>query len=224
MKKVVLIFKYALMTMLLLSCVISLTAQSENSFKTIKIGEQVWMAKNLNVVNFRNGDLIPQAKTNEEWLQAAKERKPAWSYYNNNPDNGDRYGKLYNWYAVNDPRGLAPEGWKVPSFDDMTVLIEYIDSNLAGFFDDNKTGRIMKSTSGWVNNGNGTNESDFSALPGGWRYAEGSFFSVGEDGHWWSSTGIDVVYAWALRLDHDGDHVIRIGKFKGDGLSVRCFR
>ena len=83
----------------------------------ITIGRQVWMTENLNVDKFRNGDPISHAKTDEEWVKAGENGSPAWSHYDNDPANGEKYGKLYNWYAVNDSRGLAPEGWKIPSDD-----------------------------------------------------------------------------------------------------------
>src|SRR5712675_951158 len=86
-----------------------------NSYKTVRIGTQEWMAENLNVSHFKNGDEIPEAKTNEEWKKASDEHKPAWCNYDNDLMNGKKYGKLYNWYAVNDPRGLTPNGWHVPS-------------------------------------------------------------------------------------------------------------
>jgi uncharacterized protein (TIGR02145 family) len=109
-------------------------------YKSVKIGNQTWMTENLNVERFRNGDLIPQAKTNVEWEKAGKEGKPAWCYYDNDPKNGAKYGKLYNWYAVNDPRGLAPIGWHIPTDTEWTTL----DNQLG---DD--AGKKMKSTSGW---------------------------------------------------------------------------
>ena len=93
----------------------------------IKIGEQIWMNTNLNVSKFQNGDPIKEAKTKEEWVRANTDRKPAWCYYNNNSQNGLTYGKLYNWYAINDPRGLAPKGWHIPSKSDWDELIEYIE-------------------------------------------------------------------------------------------------
>lgn len=71
----------------------------------VKIGDQIWMTRNLNVDKFCNGDPIPETKTNEEWIKAGENGKPAWCYYDNDPANGEKYGKLYNWYAVNDPRG-----------------------------------------------------------------------------------------------------------------------
>jgi len=85
------------------------------TFDIVVIGSQTWMAENLNVSHFLNGDPIPHVQTNEEWLKAAENRRPAWCYYNNDPVNGKKYGKLYNWFAVNDSRGLAPPGWHIPT-------------------------------------------------------------------------------------------------------------
>ena len=90
---------------------------------TIRIGSQTWAVANLNVNTFRNGDTIPEASTNKEWVAAGESGKPAWCYYNNDPANGPKFGKLYNWYAVNDPRGLAPVGWTLSGDADWTKLI-----------------------------------------------------------------------------------------------------
>ena len=109
-------------------------------YKTVTIGTQVWMKENLNVSTFRNGDSIPEAKTEEEWRAAGDAKQPAWCYYDNDPKNGEKYGKLYNWYAVNDSRGLAPAGYHVPTDEEWSVLI--------GFLGDD-AGKKMKSTSGW---------------------------------------------------------------------------
>ena len=79
-------------------------------YKTVKIGGQEWMAENLNVSKFRNGDIIPHAKSNAEWKAAGEKKQPAWCYYENDPSNGVKYGKLYNWYAVRDPRGVGTTG------------------------------------------------------------------------------------------------------------------
>lgn len=108
--------------------------------QTITIGTQVWMTKNLDVATFRNGDSIPQAKTNEEWVNAGINKQPAWCYYDNDPANGAKYGKLYNWYAVNDPRGLAPVGYHIPSDAEWTKLGDFLGSD---------AGTKMKSKSGW---------------------------------------------------------------------------
>jgi uncharacterized protein (TIGR02145 family) len=110
--------------------------------QTITIGTQVWMTKNLDVATFRNGDPIPQAKTNEEWTKAGENKQPAWCYYENDPANGAKYGKLYNWYAVNDSRGLAPVGYHIPSDAEWTKLTDF----LGGI---GVAGAEMKSKSGW---------------------------------------------------------------------------
>jgi uncharacterized protein (TIGR02145 family) len=118
---------------------VSQVAQT-GSYKSIKIGNQTWMTSNLNVSTFRNGEAIPEAKTDEEWRRARENKQPAWCYYDNDPKNGIKYGKLYNWYAVNDPRGLAPAGWHVPSDAEWTTLEDQLG---------NDAGKKMKSTSGW---------------------------------------------------------------------------
>ena len=94
--------------------------------QTVIIGTQTWTSLNLDVVAFRNGDVIPQVKTNEEWEVAGNNKQAAWCYYDNDPANGPKYGKLYNWYAVNDPRGLAPTGWHVPTDEEWTVLSTFL--------------------------------------------------------------------------------------------------
>ncbi|MBM3399551.1 MAG: hypothetical protein FJY15_03185, partial [Bacteroidetes bacterium] len=160
------------------------TSGSTGSVKMeeVKIGTQTWMAKNLDVSTFRNGDAIPEAKTAEEWKAYTAATEAAWCYYDNNPENGKIYGKLYNWYAVNDPRGLAPKGWHIPTDKEWTSLTNYY---LGGI---NIAGAKMKSKTGWDNNGNGTNSSGFNGLPGGNRNFNGTFINVGKDGYWWSST------------------------------------
>jgi len=124
--------------------------------KSVKIDNQVWMAENLNVGNFRNGDPVPEARTEEEWERAGKEGKPAWCYYENKIENGVLYGKLYNWYAVTDPRGLAPPGWHVPTDAEWRQVTLFLGGEDAA-------GTKMKSPSGWTHDGNGTNVSGFRA-------------------------------------------------------------
>ena len=110
--------------------------------QTVKIGTQVWTTKNLNVSTFRNGDTIPEVKTNEEWIEAARIQQPAWCYYENDSMNGAKYGKLYNWYAMNDTRGLAPIGYHIPSDVEWKTLVDFIGK-------ESDAGKKMKSTSGW---------------------------------------------------------------------------
>ena len=108
----------------------------------IKIGTQTWSTKNLDVSKFRNGEAIPLAKTNAEWELAGQNQQPAWCYYENKGENGTKYGKLYNWFAVMDARGLAPNGYHIPSDAEWTILTDYLGG-------DSIAGAKMKSTSGW---------------------------------------------------------------------------
>ena len=114
---------------------------SINYAQTFTIGTQVWMTKNLDVSTFRNGDPILQAKTDEEWEKAGENKQPAWCYYENDPANGAKYGKLYNWYAVIDSRGLAPVGYHIPSHEEwLKLYYDYLGLD---------AGTKMKSKSGW---------------------------------------------------------------------------
>lgn len=190
----------------------------EEANPEVTIGQQVWMTKNLDVSTFRNGDPIPQAKTDEEWVKAGENQQPAWCYYENDPANGAKYGKLYNWYAVNDKRGLAPEGYHVPTDAEWTQLTDYLGLGL------DVAGKKMKSTSGWIENGNGSNESGFNGLPGGGRDHIGSFRYRGSIGYWWSASELNTGNAYARSLNHDGDYLPRGGDNKDGGFSVRCLR
>ena len=98
----------------------------------VQFGSQTWMARNLDVINFRNGDPIPQAISNEAWKAAGKQGKPAWCYYNNDSTTRSKYGRMYNWYAVNDSRGLAPQGWHIPSNQEWIALEEFVGLANAG--------------------------------------------------------------------------------------------
>ena len=193
---------------------------SEN-LAEIKIGTQTWATKNFDVSVFRNGDTIPEAKTNEEWIKAGEEGKPAWCYYNNDPENGKKYGKLYNWYTVNDPRGLAPKGWHVPIDSEWTTLINYLGG-------DSVAGIKMKSTSGWNDyngaTGNGTNTSGFAGSPGGYLDPNGRFNSIGIAGVWWSSSEGTPDYAWSCALYYDNGPASRGLDSKFHGYSVRVLR
>lgn len=221
MKKISLILSAVVMTAMMLSSFGGGASKEEGASKEVTIGKQVWMTQNLNVDKFRNGDPIPEAKTDEEWRKAGENGEPAWCYYNNNPDNGDRYGKLYNWYAVNDPRGLAPEGWKIPSDEDWSRLADFLGG-------ESVAGTKMKSTDFWADykgkSGNGTNESGFSGLPGGGRSSSGTFDDIGKGGYWWSSTELSATNAWHRNLIYLTGNVYRNSYGKMFGFSVRCLR
>jgi uncharacterized protein (TIGR02145 family) len=203
----------ALMVYMLFSDTIS----SQNIYKTVKIEKLEWMVENLNVSFFRNGDPIPEARTNEEWLNAGKGAKPAWCYYENKIENGNKYGKLYNWYAVNDPRGLAPEGWHVSSDAEWRQVTDFLGGEDAA-------GTKMKNSHGWNQDGNGTNESGFTGLPGGCRDLNGKFGYIDNIGYWWSSTEKDTTLAWYRCIDKSPYYVYRTYYYKQNGLSVRCIK
>jgi uncharacterized protein (TIGR02145 family) len=213
--KILTLYTLCIIALILQSCGDS-TSPTSDANQTVNIGTQVWTSKNLDVSTYRNGDPIRHASTPAEWLDAVNKEEGAWCYYSNDPKNGEIYGKLYNWYAVNDPRGLAPEGYHIPSDAEWSVLTEYLGENNAGF--------KMKSTSGWSNGGNGDNSSGFNGLPGGYCYYNGSFNYVTQNGLFWSSSGSNTYDAWSLILYDDNTLVDRSSNYKNNGLSVRCLR
>jgi uncharacterized protein (TIGR02145 family) len=209
MKNNNLIFKFFLLSAILFS--------SSGYAQTVTIGNQVWTSKNLNVATYRNGDVIPQVRDKAAW---SKLTTGAWCYYKNDASNGTKYGKLYNWYAVNDPRGLAPNGYHIPTDAEWTRLNDYLGER-------SEAGKKMKSTSGWYDNGNGTNSSGFSGLPCGYRFKDGNFQGVGDVIYLWSSSedGTDGYNgAWCLRLFYADDSAEQIAPHKRLGFPVRCLR
>jgi uncharacterized protein (TIGR02145 family) len=214
----------------LLAITKKILSEIKPQYDSIKIGNQEWMTRNLDVDRFRNGDFIPHIESDKEWEKAGEKAQPAWCYYDNNPENGNKYGKLYNWYAVNDSRGLAPEGWHVPSDDEWTSLVEYLNGK-------DIAGHKMKSFEGWEEwednygeiHGNGDNSSGFNAFPGGYRSDDDSFNLVRSTAFFWSATENDGSNAWNRYLSH-GNGIVRRGIYgnydlnKSVGASVRCLR
>lgn len=183
----------------------------------VKIGDQVWMTQNLDVGVFRNGDTLRHATTDAEWDSATHRGEPVWCYYNNDASNAASFGRLYNWYAVTDPRGLAPTGYHVPSDAEWQALVVFLGG-------DQDAGGSLKSSYGWSNNGNGTNSSGFFAMPGGSRRYDGNFSYFGSFGNWWSATADDSTYAWARNMASADYDVNRYSLHKTKGLSVRCVK
>jgi len=186
------------------------------SYPTVTIGGQVWMQKNLNVCKYRNGDDIPQVQDQTAW---AALKTGAWCYYENKTTNGTVYDKLYNWYAVKDPRGLAPAGYHIPTDAEWTTLTTFLGGELVA-------GKKMKAVTGWpfypgVTN---TNSSGFSGLPGGYRDTW-RFETLTYGGNWWSASEVDTVHAWYRNLSYaDDGYVIRNSTNKVNGFSVRCLK
>ena len=184
---------------------------------TVTFGTQKWMAKNLEVTDFKNGDPIRYAKNRDEWDEASDEGEPVWCYYNSDPANGVKYGKLYNWFAVTDPRGLAPAGWHVATDAEWASLAAYLGG-------EKTAGTQMKSTTGWSGNGNGTNSSGFNALPAGTRPTYGDDFNLGDYGTFWTATPEDGKNAKTYSLSYMDGVLLKSYENKARGYSVRCIK
>lgn len=188
-----------------------------NVYQTVQIGDQLWMAENLRTSRFVNGDPIPLVMENAAWAQLAT---PAWCNYGNNSANDAIYGKLYNWFAVADPRGLCPDGWHVPTDEEWSTLREFLGGQAVA-------GGKMKTTTGWeLPNTGATNESGFSALPAGYRwFNDGTFTGLTFYAGWWTATPFDVDNAWYYFATHTSAGLSRNYTFgKRRGFSVRCIR
>lgn len=186
-----------------------------DNYKKVKIGSQTWMTENLDVSKFRNGESIPKAASIEEWIAAGKKRRPVWCYYENDSKNGSNYGKLYNYYALIDPRGLAPEGWRIPKAKDWKNLEAKLGEN---------PGEKMKSNSGWESDGNGTNESQFTGRPGGYRGNDGKFYFKGQNGYWWILSESNAKNVVCRNLNFKYNFLINLTATKETGFSVRCIK
>jgi uncharacterized protein (TIGR02145 family) len=221
--------------------VILLNVHLVNAQGDVKIGTQIWTSKNLDVSTFRNGEAIPEAKNAEEWAKVSENEKPAFCYYNFDTINRKVYGKLYNWYAVNDPRGLAPYGWHIPDDSEWTELIEILGGeDLAAIKLKSNTGwseivgeKIagfkMSAKDGWKKgkkSGNGNNKSGFNGVPGGCMN-DGEYFELTKTAYWWSSKQWDTGLAWCRYIDNDcfgQSHVVSKRVNESNFLSVRCIK
>jgi uncharacterized protein (TIGR02145 family) len=194
-----------------------------NIYITVKIGDQWWMAENLKVTHYHNGDAIPNVTDGEEWLNLSSD---AYCSYDNADSNIAIYGLLYNWFAVEDSQNIAPAGWHVPSDDEWQVLVDYLGGDAVAGGKMKATGTIEAGDGLWYEPNDGaTKESGFSALPGGYRYgSNGAFYDVGSYAYVWSSTEIYSNLAWYRYLDYRSSDIYRLYSSKHYGLSVRCVR
>jgi len=183
----------------------------------VVIGTQKWTNRNLNVSTYRNGVAIPQVTDPTAWAGLTT---GAWCYYNNDPTTEATYGKLYNWYAVNDSRKLAPLGYHIPSDTEWTTLINYLGgSGIAG-------GKIKETgLSHWLTpNTEATNESAFTALPAGFRYFDGISYNIGKYSHFWSSFELDTTDAYGIVSFFDSSSMLNSSSDKKNGFSVRLIK
>lgn len=197
------------------SAISQVTDIDGNEYTTYTVGNYVWTVTNLNVERYRNGDPIPQVQDTKEW---ASLKTGAWCWFENNTENGKIYGKLYNWYAVNDPRGLAPQGWHIPSEEEWDALIEHFGGK-------EEAGAKLKNYEIWESpNLGATYTCKFKALPGGFRQKNGEFYGTGKYGGFWMSTVNDEGLAWAAYMNNYLKDIFLNPYDKNVGLSVRLVK
>jgi uncharacterized protein (TIGR02145 family) len=213
----------------------SITDNDGNVYKTIKIGNQVWMVENLRTTKYNNGTPIPLVTDSATWVALTT---PGYCSYNNttNADSIKKHGVLYNWYAVTN-KMFAPTGWNIPTNADWATLENYLiangynwDGSTAG----NKIAKSLAAKAGWYvstnpgaigNDLTKNNLSGFSALPGGFRNYKGHFINVGLYGSWWCASETDALYAYGRYLGYDFENLYSYSYFfKSSGFSVRLVR
>jgi uncharacterized protein (TIGR02145 family) len=192
-----------------------------NVYKTVKIGDQWWMAENLKVTHYQNGDEIPNVTNKTKWNSLTS---GAYCNY----DNDATYGRLYNWYAVTDNRKIAPEGWHVPTDDEWKEMDSFIglnesDADQLGWRGKSE-GDKLKSTTGWYADGNGTDEYGFNGLPAGYRDNNANFIDIKHTTGFWTTTEYESSSALVRGLQYDYSEFGRAPNPKHVGLSVRCVK
>ena len=209
-------------------CIGTVTDFDGNVYRAIKIGDQWWMAENLKVTHYRNGDPIPHVTDDGEWSGLGT---GAYCEYGNDPGNVETYGRLYNWYAVDDSRNIAPAGWHVPTDAEWKQLEMYLgmsqaEADAIGWRGTDEGGKLKEAgTTHWASPNEGaTNESGFTALPGGYRLYDGSFYHMGYLAYFWCSSEYDSYEAWNHYLNNGTSQVGRRNLVKRRGFSVRCVR
>lgn len=196
---------------------VSTSSGSGSDYPVVSIGCATWMTQNLDVTTYRDGTDIPLVTDSAEWAALTT---GAYCFYNNNGNNNGVFGKLYNWYAVNNPKGLAPEGWHIPSDFEWTTLVNTLGGN-------NAAGGPMKAmgTTNWfAPNLGASNLCNFTAQPGGQRNAIGSFSGKGNFAYFWTSTSSSGTIAWSRKLNTNDTVISGAGTDMRYGYSVRCVR
>ncbi len=191
-----------------------------NVYHMVTIGAQVWLVENLRTTKYRNGDAIPMVTVDSVWNNQAATSTGAYCNYNNDGANILVYGHLYNWFAVNDSRGLAPAGWHVAGKTEWEALTAYLGGDtLAG-------GKLKETgTTHWLAPNTGaTNITGFTAVPGGFRMYSGKSEMIGAFGVWWTSTVSDDFSAMNCGMFSDNEDAVVSVNRKANGCSVRCIR
>jgi uncharacterized protein (TIGR02145 family) len=188
-----------------------------NKYHTVTLGNQVWMVENLKTTRYKNGDAIPNITDQTAWVNLGT---GAYCDYANNPDNSQIYGRLYNWYAVNDSRKLAPEGWHIATYEEWSTLIDYLGgSEVAG-------GKLKESgLEHWLSpNTDASNETGFTALPGGERNYNFDFRNYKNYGYWWCASESDIKSGLSIILYYQTGTAATNIYLKANGYSVRCIK
>jgi uncharacterized protein (TIGR02145 family) len=203
-----------------------------NVYDIVQIGNQIWMAENLKVTHYRNNDIIPNVTGNSSWVNLSS---GAYYFYNNIMNSGDIYGVLYNWYAINDTKGLAPEGWHIPSDDEIMNLEIFLGMNQTQAYKTewrgtNEGSKFADDAALW-NDGALENDPEFGLsglcyLPSGIRnsYNGGVFQFLNEANYCWSSSECESENAWYRVLGYSATEIYRGYISKKNGLSVRCIK
>jgi uncharacterized protein (TIGR02145 family) len=197
-----------------------------NEYLTVKIGNQWWMAENLITTHYKNGDPIPRVLETGEWDSLVT---GAYCDYDDSDSISQKYGRLYNWYAVDDSRGLAPEGWRVPTYDDWAELVVYLDS--AAHISENsgfgtEQGGKLKETGyeHWSSSNRwALNSVGFNARGGGYRYKHNIYYGLKVYSRMWSSSS-DSTFAYNARLESSDAILYFNGAAKLFGYNVRCIK
>lgn len=191
-----------------------------NVYNTVSIGTQIWLSENLKTTKYNDGSAIPLVTS----PSGPHTRTPAYFWYDDTPSNGDTYGALYNWFAVNagsnSGKNVCPIGWHVPSDAEWTILIDFLGGEgVAG-------GKLKEEeTIHWTSPNDGaTDEVGFKALPGGFRNYSGEFVYIGGNGGWWSATEGSAAVAWGRSVNYNSSSVNRYVGLKDLGFSVRCLK
>lgn len=179
-----------------------------NVYQTVKIGSQIWMLENLKTTKYRNGDLIPNISDSIQWRSLSDD---AYCDFKNDPSHSKTFGRLYNWFSATDSRNLCPTGWHVPAAEEFNKMVDFLGGK-------DIAGEKIKSTSNWLNNGNGTNDSGFNGVSCGFRSSNGGFFGFQISNGWWSSTG-ETLSVYSINST-----VGILRQNKKTGNSVRCIK
>ena len=203
-----------------------------NSYETIQLGDQIWMVENLKVTHYNNGDPIPTDFSDSEWFNLDDNEIGAFAIYNDDPTNVEVYGNLYNWYSVNDDRGICPENWHVPSDEEWIELEMFLGMSYEEAYSEWYRGTDQGSqlagnadlwTNGVLENDPAFGSSGFLALPAGIRtYFFGYYLDMNYYGRFWSSTAYNSNRAWNRNLSHSFSGVMRSYIDRRMGSSVRC--